>query len=148
MLTQEVCLEELCHHVFALSFIAPSSVTPSATEYDGAFKLLAVTWTDSPFMVSDPVIDSAALCHIFCNRARWGAQAAASHWDRQPSHGEDFLKRSLTKITARRRCYPCWLSLGSTVHSRKWLPEAHLHQSHSSASSPPLKPSQTSVHEG
>jgi len=36
----------------ALSSIAPSSVAPSATEHDGALKLLDVTGTDGPFSVT------------------------------------------------------------------------------------------------
>ena len=80
--------------------------------------------------------------------ARWDIQGADSHWDRQPRHGDDLLKRGPTKITAQLRCHPCWPSLGLTVHSRRCFPEAHLHQNFSSDPLPPLKPSQTSMHEG
>jgi len=74
-----------------LTFMAPFSVTPCATKHGGAFKFLAVTGTDSLFSVSVPVMYSATICHILRNRTIWGAQAADSPWDRQPSHNHDFL---------------------------------------------------------
>jgi len=79
------------------------------------------------------LIDSVTLCHSLHNQTGWDTQTADSRWDRQPIHGGDLLKRSPAKITAQLRCRPCWLSLGSTVHLRRRLPEAHLHQNQSSA---------------
>ena len=79
------------------------------------------------------LIDSATFCRILHNRAGWDN----SRWDQQPIHGDDLLKRSPTKITVQLRCHSCWLSLGSTVHSRRRLPEARLHQNQSSAVAAP-----------
>jgi len=70
--------------------MAPFSVTPCATEHNGAFKFLADTGTDSLFSVSVPVMYSATICHILRHRTIWGAQAAHSPWDRHPSHNHDF----------------------------------------------------------
>jgi len=81
----------------ALLFMTPFSVTPCAIKHGGAFKFLAVTGTDSLFLVSVPVMYIATICHIRRNQTIWGAQAADSPWDRHPSHNHDFLRRSQTK---------------------------------------------------
>jgi len=65
----------------ALLLMAPFFVTPCATKHSGAFKFLAVTGTDSLFLVSVPVMYSATICHIRRNRTIWGAQAADIPWD-------------------------------------------------------------------
>jgi len=47
----------------ALSFMKPFSVTPCATEHDGAFKFLAVTGTDSLFSVRSCYVQCHHLSH-------------------------------------------------------------------------------------
>jgi len=74
-----------------------------------------------------------------------GAQAADSHWDRQPIHGDDFLKSSPTKVTLGSVATPVGFHLGplTEVASRSASP-----QRFQLGSLPPLKPSQTLKHEG
>ena len=53
----------------ALLFMMPFSVTPCATECNGAFKFLAVTGTDSLFSVSFPELFSASVPEVHLHQS-------------------------------------------------------------------------------